>query len=133
MKRRALLALPVSVLLGGCLGLDIDGAPRTRIAWVRLVNDRPEPSDVTVVVERDGEQVSSETYRLGTDPEQATVRSDDPVNRSGRYTVRFRADDQWVHVGPSEYADVTAACIGVRFELHEQGTMGYEVTPGQDC
>lgn len=133
MKRRALLSLPASVLLGGCLGLGIDDAPRTRVAWIRLVNERAEPSDVTVVVERDGEEVSSETYRLGTGPERATVRSDDPTDRPGRYTVRFRADDQWVHVGPSEYADVTAACIGVRFELHRRGTMGYEVTPGQNC
>ena len=132
MKRRALLALPASALLGGCLGLDIGDAPRTRIAWIRLVNERPEPFDVTVVVERDGEQVSSETYRLGTGAE-GTVRSDDPVDMSGRYTVRFRADGQWVHVEPSAYADVAAPCVGVRFELHRQGTMGYEVTPGRDC
>jgi len=130
MKRRALLALCASVPLGGCLALD--DPPRKRIAWIRLVNERTEPFDITVLVERDGEEVSAESYRLGTG-DGATVRSDAPVDGPGRYTVRFRADDQWIHVDPSEYAGVAAPCIGVCFELHEQGTLGYEVTPGQDC
>lgn len=132
MKRRALLALCASAPLGGCLGLGID-APRKRIAWLRLANERTEAAEVAVVVERDDREVFSETYQLGTGPERATVRSDDPVERPGRYTVRFRAADQWAHVDPSEYADIAASCIGVRFELHRQGTMGYEVVPGQNC
>jgi hypothetical protein len=131
MDRRTLLAVGASVALGGCFGAI--GGPTTRIDWIHLVNDRSSPHHVDVIIERDGEELFADDYRLGTETGSETTRIDDPVDGRGRYVVRFRTGGQWIHVEPTEYEDARADCVGVRFELHERGTSGYEVQPSESC
>jgi hypothetical protein len=129
--RRAILSLGVGVAVSGCLGWG--GGPEKRLGGIRLVNDRAEAHTVDVVVERDDEEVFADEYRLGTDDESSTLTVDAPTREAGRLVVRFRADDQWVSVYPEDYDDVSERCIGVQFELHRQGTTGYEIRPSTEC
>jgi hypothetical protein len=131
MKRRGLLALGVGVVTGGCLGIGAE--PRRRIGRLHLVNHRPEPHSVEVVVETDGEEAFADEYRLGAGPEPSTVLADVPLEDRRAYVIRFSTGDQWVHVYPEEYGDVSGNCIGVLFELHRRGTRGYEVGPSTEC
>jgi hypothetical protein len=131
MERRTLLVLAGSISTSGCLGAI--GGPKKRIGWIRLVNNRSEAHHVDVVIERDGEETFTDSYRLGTDPESSGARIDAPLEERGSYVLRFRAEGQWSHIDPSEYDDVRTNCIGVRFELHGQGTQGYEIEPTREC
>ena len=131
MKRRTCLGLCTGVLSSGCLG-QLD-QPRTKIAWIHLENNRGEARDVTVVIERDGEEVFRETYQLGTSVEQSTRRVDGPVKGAGHYTVYFDIGEQVIHLHPSEYRDVTEPCLGIRYTFHQQGSAGFELEPIGEC
>jgi hypothetical protein len=131
MNRRAFLSLGVAIVVGGCLGWGNE--TQKRIAGIRLVNNRPEASTIEVVIEKDGEEVFTDEYRLRTTQDSSTVNVDIPLQKAGRFVLRFRADDQWVSIYPEDYESVDERCIGVSFELHQQSTSGYEIQPRAEC
>jgi hypothetical protein len=133
MNRRTLLGLCAAALSGGCL--ELLGPPKKRIAWIRLENTRNETHDVEVSIERNDEEVFRENYQLGTSPEQATIRVDDPVDEPGRYSLYFDIGGQLVHLPPSEFADadIREPCLGIQYTLHERGTSGFSFEPIQEC
>jgi hypothetical protein len=131
MKRRTVLSVGVGVALSGCLtGVN---QPQTQIDWIRLVNNRSEAYTVDVIIEEDGEEIFTDECELGTTPESSRTTVETSLTQLGPYVLRFRADDQWVHIYPEEYADVSEECIGVHFELHRQGTRGFDIQPGTEC
>lgn len=131
MKRRTALSVGVGVALSGCLaGIN---EPQTQIDWIRLVNNRSEAYTIDVIIEEDSEEIFVDKYELGITPESSTITVETSLTRQGAYVLRFRAGGQWVHIYPEEYADVSEECIGVHFELHQQGTRGFEIQPGTDC
>lgn len=133
MNRRTLLTLCVGAFVGGCLGRT--GPPKKQISWMRLENNRDEAYDVEITIVRNDKTVFRENYQLGTDPEQATIRVDDPVTEPGRYSLYVDIDDQSVHLRASEFADADLCepCVGIRYTLHEQGTSGFEFEPVRGC
>lgn len=133
MKRRTWLSLCVSAVSGGCLGLT--GPPKKQIAWLHLENNRDDTRAIEVFIERNDEEVFRENYQLGTSPEQATIRVDNPVEEPGRYSLYVDIGDQLVDLHPSEFADadISEPCIGIQYTLHEQGTTGFEFEPVQEC
>ncbi|WP_251343792.1 hypothetical protein [Haloplanus halophilus] len=133
MNRRTWLGLCAGTLSSGCLGLT--GPPKKQIAWIRLDNDRNEALAIEVFIVRNGKEVFRENYQLGTSPDRASVRVDDPVDEPGRYSLYFDIEDQVAHLHPSEVAaaDVREPCIGVRYTLHEQETSGFEFEPAEEC
>jgi hypothetical protein len=132
-NRRAWLGLWVGALSGGCLAPT--RPPKTRIAWVRLENERDDARAIGLTVVRNGETAFSERYRLGAGPEGATVRVDSPVEGPGRYSVYVDVGDRTAHLHPSEFADagVANACVGVRYTLHERGTTGFTFESAREC
>lgn len=131
MERRSFLSLGVSIALSGCLGEISE--PQTRIDWIQFVNNRPEPYTIDVIIERDGEEVFSETYQLGTSPNSLTTRTDIPLRGKESYALHFLTDKQWIHIQPEDYDDVIENCIGIWFVLQQQGTIGYEIQPDTEC
>jgi hypothetical protein len=133
MNRRAWLSLCVGALSGGCLGLT--GPSKKHIAWIRFKNDRDEGCDIEVFIERNGNEVFRENYKLGTGPEQATLQVDDPVAEPGRYSLYVDLGDQMVDLHPSEFADadIPTPCVGIEYTLHKQGTTGFEFESGREC
>ena len=133
MNRRAWLTLCIGALSGGCLGLTEPS--KKQIAWIRLKNNRDKACDIEVFIERDGNEVFRENYKLGTNPEQATIQVDNPVTESGRYSLYIDLDDQMVDLHPSEFADadIRTPCIGIEYMLHKQGTTGFEFEPVREC
>ena len=131
MKRRTCLGLCGGVLSSGCLGQT--DQPTTKIAWIHLENNRDEARHVTVVIERNDEEVFRETSQLGTSGEHSTHRIDAPVNGAGHYTIYFDIDDQVVHLHPSEYADVTEPCLGIRYVFPERETTEFELESVDEC
>jgi len=130
-KRRTTLSLGVCIALSGCLaGIN---EPQKQIDWIRLVNNRSEASTIDVRIEEDGEEIFADEYELGTTPESSTICVEPALTRKSAYALRFRADGQWVHIYPDEYADVSEECLGVHFELHQQGTREFDIQPGRDC
>lgn len=77
---------------------------------------RSEARDVEGFIERDDEEVFRESSRLGTSPEQATVRIEDSVAGPGRYTCYIDIGTQEIHLHPSEFADVDIpeSCISLQ-------------------
>jgi hypothetical protein len=132
MDRRTWLSLCVGVLSGGCLGR---GPPKKQIAWIRLKNNRDEARTIEVFIERNDEEVFRENYRLDSNPTQATIRVDDPVEKPGRYSLYVDTGNQLLDIQPEEFADVDirVSCIGIQCTLHEQGTTGFEFEPVQAC
>lgn len=124
MHRRTLLVTLPGTVLGGCLGRT--GPRRVRLAWLRLANERDDPYDVGVHIEDGDAHVFDETYRLGTGAVNEETDIEPSLDGLGRYVVHFRADGQTVHVDPTESVDGSGDTVGVRFALHEGGTMGYE-------
>jgi hypothetical protein len=131
MRRRTCLYLCAGILSSGCLGQT--DQPTTKIAWIHLENNRDEARHVTVVIERNDEEVFRATTQLGTSVEQSTRRIDDPVKGAGHYTVYFDIGDQVVHLRPSEYADVTDPCVGIQYAFRDQETTGFELKPIGEC
>lgn len=109
--------------------------PKKQIAWIRLENNRDEAHNIGVFIEKQGEEVFREHYRLGTSPEQATIKVGDPVEEPGRYSLYFDVGDQLVHLHPSEFADadLSEPCVGIQYTLHDQGSTGYDFESIQDC
>lgn len=132
-KRRIWLGLCLGAFSGGCLGLP--GPPKKEIDWIRLKNNRDEERTVEMFIERNDEEVFRETYQLGADPEETTVRVDEPVKEPGRYSLYFDIGEQTVHLHPEEFAeaDISERCVGITYTLHEQGTSGFEFEPVQEC
>ncbi len=98
MDRRGFLAAGAGSLGAvGCLGRDEQLA---RLAWIDIRNDRAEPYDVEVVVEDGGETVFSESYHLGTEPGDAAILEEGPVEGEGRYVVRGRSGTNTVKSTP---------------------------------
>ncbi len=87
-RRQALLSACTVVASAGCLGFASPQPAKPRLAWIWLLNDRDGPYEVDVVVEDDSEQVFSDTYELGTEPDTANVHVDNPVDGAGQYVVR---------------------------------------------
>jgi hypothetical protein len=87
MNRRGFLILCVGALSGGCLGLS--GPPKKEIAWIRIKNNRGKARDIEVFIKRSDEEVFRETYQLGTTPEHATIRVENPVERVGSLLAIF--------------------------------------------
>jgi hypothetical protein len=131
MRRRTIISLGVGIALSGCLsGIN---EPQKQIDWIRLVNERSEAYTIDVIIEEDGEEIFADEYEVGTTPELSTISVAPPLTRKGSYVLRFRADGQWVHIYPEEYADVRKGCIGIHFELHQQETQRFDIQPGTDC
>lgn len=133
MNRRAWLGLCIGAFSSGCLGLR--GPRKKKIAWIRLTNTLDTARDIDVRIERDGTTVFSEHYQLGTSPEHATVRIEDPIDSVGRYSLYVDTGDQVAHLHPSEFSDIgiSERCIGIRYTLHDRGTTGFEFEPVQNC
>jgi hypothetical protein len=133
MDRRAWLTLSIGALSGGCLGRT--GPSKKQIAWIRVKNNRDEACDIEVFIERNGNEVLRENYKLGTDPEQATIQVDNPVTEPGRYSLYLDLGDQMVDIHPSEFADadIRTRCIGIEYVLHKQGTTGFEFESVREC
>ena len=131
MQRRALLSLGVGSALSGCLAGITE--PQKQIDWIRLVNNRAEAYTIAVIIEEDGEEIFADEYDVGTTPDTSQISVEPPLTRTGAYVLRFRADGQWVHIYPEEYADVSERCIGIQFELHQQGTRGFDIQPETHC
>lgn len=133
MNRRTWLGLCVGLLSGGCLGLT--GPSKMQIGWIQLDNNRNEARTIDVIIERNGEEVFRENYRLGTSSEQATVRVENPVEEPGRYTLYVDIGDQLIDLSPAEIAnaEISGSCIGIQYTLHEQETTGFEFEPVQEC
>jgi|GEM_PF-2536511 len=133
MNRRAVLALCGSGLFSGCIGTP--GPPRKAIPWIHLENNRADPRDVELVLERNGSEVFQEQYRLATTSGRSTVRETELPDERGRYSLYVDIGDQIVHLHPSEFADaeISEPCVGIRFTLHERGTTGFEFEPTDEC
>lgn len=131
MDRRAYLTLGVSVAVGGCLGGL--GQPTTRIAWVRLVNDRSEPYQTELVIEHGDDTVYRDEHRLGTGAGGAVIDIDAPVDGRQSYTISFLAEGQWTHVYPEEYGNLDGECLGVRFTLNQRDNRGVETEAVDGC
>lgn len=133
MDRRALLSLCVTAICtwSGCLGGGERPAPR--IAWIWLVNDRERAQEIEVTIEDDGEVVFSETHQVGTEPDAANVRIDDPVDGPGQYVVRARLDGSVREVVAAEFVDGDENCIGVRFSLLDGGSVDYWTKSMREC
>jgi len=129
MKRREVLALCGSGLCSGCLGLP--GPPRKTIPWILLENNRADPRDVELILERNDSEVFREQYRLGTTSGRSTVRETALPDERGRYSLSVDIGDQVVHLHPSELAEAESSepCVGIRVTLHQQGTTGFEFEP----
>lgn len=71
MNRRTLLGFCTAAVSSGCLGFT--GPPRKEFVWIHLENNRDKPHDGELVIERDGDEVFSDQYHLGTGSENATI------------------------------------------------------------
>jgi len=131
MERRRYLAICGGALLSGCLGPTSTSVKG--IAWIQLKNDRGDVRNIEVFIERNGEEVFRKSYQLGTDPERATIRVDDPVEGPGRFSIYVDVGDQLAHLSPSEFTDISYTCVGIRFTLHQDGTTGFEYESIQEC
>ncbi|MDX1745996.1 MAG: hypothetical protein R3324_08670 [Halobacteriales archaeon] len=131
-RRQALLSLSAALPLAGCLGLGRT-QPQPRLAWIWLQNDRQQVYEVGVVVEEDGTSVFSGTYQLGATMETATITVDHPVDGPGDYVVRARLDGQTREVRIAEVVDGDENCVGVRFSLLDDGSVGYWTKAMEQC
>jgi len=133
MDRRRYLVLCIGAALSGCLGST--GTSIKGITWLRLKNNRHNARNIEVFIERDDEEVFREIYHLGTTSEQASIRVDDPVEGPGRFSIYVDVGDQLAHLSPSEFTDTNLSdtCVGVRFTLHKNGTVGFDYEPIQEC
>jgi len=133
MDRRTWLSLCAGVFSTGCLGFM--GPPKKNIGWIRFENNRDEAHTVDVSIEGDNKEVFNETYQLGTTPDQATLKVDNPVEEPGRYSLYFDIGTEEVHLHPSEFAEanISERCLGIRYTLHEQGTSGFKFEPTKQC
>jgi len=133
MKRRTVLALCGSGLFSGCLGGT--GPPRKTIPWIRLENNRSDPRDVELILERNDLEVFREQYRLGTTSGRSTVRETELPDDRGRYSLYVDTGDRVVHLHPSEFADaeISEPCVGIRCTLQDHGTTGFEFEPMDEC
>ena len=122
MDRRALLVALPGVCVPGCLG--VGTGDRVRVAWVRLVNQRTDPADVIVSIEDGSDRVFHDSYRLAAT--NGGRELDPDVEGLGRYVARFVADGQTVDVDLAESVEGGPASVGISFELHAEGTLGYE-------
>lgn len=130
-NRRALLSLCTTATCSGCLGAARRRAPR--LAWIWLANDRDEAYEVEVAVEEGGETVFAETRRVGTEPDTASVRIDNPVDGPGQYAVRARADGAVREIDSTDVVDGDENCVGVRFSLLDDGDMDYWTKSMRKC
>lgn len=131
MNRRTLLSLCATATCSGCLGVAQRRAPR--LAWIWLANDRDEAYEVEVTVEEDGETVLAETRQVGTEPDTANVRIDNPVDGPGQYVVRGRADGSVREIDSTDVVDGDENCVGIRFSLLDNGGMDYWAKSMRRC
>ncbi len=132
MRRRTFVsAVTVGLVVGtGCLGSDDQ---LTKLAWINLQNHREEEYDVEVTVEDDDEIVFSNTYHFGTDDETGKVLEENPVNGEGEYVVQATLDGEEREVDTTDFIDGDETCIGVRFNLLNNGSVDYETKSMQEC
>lgn len=132
MKRRSFVSAAAASLAAGagCLGSDGDLA---RLAWLDLRNHRQREYEVEVVVEEDGDLVFSDTYRLGTEPDTANAVEENPVEGEGNYLVRATMDGEQREVDATTFVDGEEPCVGVTFELLDNGSVDYSTKSMREC
>jgi hypothetical protein len=130
MKRRALLSLCATPVVGGCLGQAT--VPETRIAWLWFVNDRDEADEVDIIKDG-GETVFADTYTAGTDGNDANFHVDSPVDGTGQYVVRATMNGEVEEVDTTDFVEDGENCIGVRFSFLNNGMEEYWVKSMQRC
>ncbi|PCR90296.1 hypothetical protein [Natrinema ejinorense] len=132
MHRRGFISATAAGLVSsaGCVSSDEQSA---RLAWITLRNHRDEEYDVTVAVEDDGDTVFSRTFYLGTTAETATVLEETPVEGEGEYVVHATMDGENRAVDTTDFIEEDERCLGVRFELLNNGSVDYRTKSMQQC
>lgn len=132
MNRRTYMLVGASSLVGGA-GCLASGEQVAQLAWINLKNHRETAHDVEVTVEEDGEMLFSDTYTLGTEPDTANVVIEDAVEGEGQYTVHSTMDGEDRTVETTEFVDGEEICVGVIFELLDNGSVNYRTKSMQQC
>lgn len=132
MRRRSFVsAVPAGLVAStGCLGSD---EQLSRLAWINLQNHREEEYGVKVTVEDDDGIVFSNTYHLGTDDETGKIFEENPVDGEGAYVVHATLDDEEREVDTTDFIDGDETCIGVQFNLLNNGSVDYDTKSMQEC